>query len=249
MRIDNTVNFSIRYLPSNNNEKVAVLEPKNEDFYKYLSINHLKDESKKIRFAYTSAQAFLEAKEQLHSTPFLTEDEIVKSSNALENSLTLVPGNSIHLTSATNEKIVLSVGTRSCTISYGTTSLGAAYVQKINDLIRKMLPQTDPNKPPDLSLLTKEQLAILKRMENEQYLAATKIGGVHEYEVFHKIAESFGSLIRFANEQISSIPQDSIQYIKLGLEKAGIDTTKPFYINGQKLQFDHDNRIVLLQEK
>lgn len=244
--INHPVNFTIRYQPSDNNKKVAVLEPKNEEFYKYLSVNHLQDESKKIKFAYTSAQDFLEAMEQLHNTPFLTEDEIFRSRSNFKNSLTLVPGKSITLTTATNEKIQLSVGTHSCTISYGTTPMGTAYVQKINELIRKMLPQTDPNQPPDLSLLTREQLAILKRMENEQYLAATKLGGVHEYEVLHKIAESFGSLIRFANGQIPGIPQDSRKYIKLGLEKAGIDTTKPFYINGQKLQFDYDGQIVFI---
>jgi len=243
LRIDGSPNFSIMYQKNSENKKIATLVPKNEAFHDYLDVNHLQDESKRLNYAYTSAREYLDAMAELHSTPFLKKEDILESSAHVENSLILVPGSSISLGTYYGEDVILTIGTSSCSLSWGNVPLGTAYVQKVNELIRKMIPDTDANGVPDLSKLTKEQVAILKRMESEQNDVIIRLGGVNEYEILHKIAEHFGSLIRFANGQIPNLSKESSQIFKLGLEKAGIDTTKPFYINGQKLEFSNEGVI------
>lgn len=243
MRIDGSPNFSIMYQKNSENKKIATLVPKNEAFHDYLDVNHLQDESKRIKYAYTSAGEYLDAIDVMHSVPFLKKEDIVGSSEYVENSLTLVPGSSFSLGTYSGDDVVLTIGASSCSLSWGNVPLGTAYVQKVNELIRQMLPETDANGVPDLSKLTKEQVAILKRMESEQNDVTIRLGGVNESEILHKIAEHFGSLIRFANRQGPYLSSESSQMVKLGLEKAGIDTTKPFYINGQKLEFSNEGVI------
>ena len=65
------------------------------------------------------------------------------------------------------------------------------------------------------------------------------------------ISSALSSLIKVANGQISmnmfysSRTQDNSAYSRMGLEAFGIDTSKPFEINGKTFHFDSDGKIRL----
>jgi len=92
---------------------------------------------------------------------------------------------------------------------------------------------------PDLSKLTREQVAELREIERGHEWTIMQMGGVEQYESIRRIGESFDHLIRIANGQMpmASLSPDMYEKIKAGLEMVGIDTSKPFYVNGQKFIF------------
>lgn len=238
MEINSTPNFTIQYAASSNTKKTAMLVPKNDAFSDQLEITHLQNEANQLSFAYTDGKEFIREMEQLNAIPFLTEEALANKLLEQENALTLTPGTRLYLGADSGQDIFLTVGSNGISLSTGRTALGSAYVEEKNKLIREMLNVTDPNEVPDLSKLTKEDLETLKNMEEAFQQAVSQLGGSQQYEALNKIAESFGSLIRYANGQASFIPVEYNGAIKDGLEKAGIDTTQPFYVNGQKLMFN-----------
>lgn len=62
----------------------------------------------------------------------------------------------------------------------------------------------DENGISDLSKLTREQVAELRKMERDHEQTIMQMGGAEQYESVLRIGESFDYLIRIANGQMSN---------------------------------------------
>ncbi|MFB4165797.1 hypothetical protein ACE1TI_18860 [Alteribacillus sp. JSM 102045] len=222
---------------------------KTQKFYNYLEKSNLDIHSlNQINYAYTNAEDFINGKGQNLDAPLLSLNELKNTLSQQENSLTLAPGTKIKLSPYTSPEVYVTVERDSVTISTDKTPLGSAYVDTFNKTVRKMLNVSDSNEIPDLSKLSKEDLAIVKQMQKHHTDAVKGIGGDDEYHLLHTIAESLDNFIRFANEQSPWVAIENHEEVKLGLEMMGIDTNQPFYVNGSKLKFDEDGLVRKVQE-
>lgn len=214
---------------------------KNQKFHDYFERSNLDITSlNKLNYAYTNGLDFIRAKDQNSDVPFLTLDELKNALTPQENALTLIPGTKIKLSSHANPEVYVTVEEDSVSISTDTTPLGSAYVDALNKTVRKMLNVTNSSEIPDLSKLSKGDLAIVKQMQKDHTDAVKGIGGDEEYHLLHTITASLDNFIRFANGQSPWVAVNNHEKIKSGLEMMGIDTSQPFYINGNKLEFDED---------
>lgn len=225
------------YQPNQTKEEISN-QSKNQKFHEYMERSNIDSTSlNKLNYAYTNASDFIKAKASEVDLAFLTLDEIKSTFSDQEKALTLAPGTKIKLSSHTNPAVYVTVEKDSVSISTDTTPLGRAYVNEFNKTVREMLNVTNSNEIPDLSKLSKEDLAIVKQMQQEHAEAVKGIGGEKQYQFLHSIAESLDDFIRFANGQSPSIAVEDHKRIKSGLEMMGIDTSQPFYINGNKIEY------------
>ncbi len=198
----------------------------------------LKDESKQLKNVYYDFSEF----NPLNFKGAYMRSKIEGSSENQnqENSINLTNGTTVNFGEYSGRDVTLCIGESSVSMSWGSSPIGSAYIKKINDTIKGMLNgERDENGIPDLSKLTREQVAIIFNMEKVHTKNVMKLGGVKQYETICKMGESFDALIRVANGQMpkAAISPDMHENIKAGLEKVGIDTTKPFTVNGQKFYF------------
>ena len=197
----------------------------------------LKDESKQLKNVYHDFSQFNPM--NFLGTAYI-RSKIMESSQSQENSINLTPGTTLSLGEYSGQDVILSIGDSSVSMSWGSNPIGSAYVKKFNETINRMLNgQRDENGIPDLSKLTREQVAELRKIARDHEWTIMQMGGVEQYESIWRIGESFDYLIRIANGQMpmASLSPDMYEKIKAGLDKMGIDTSKPFYVNGQKFTF------------
>ena len=166
--------------------------------------------------------------------------KVMGSSYGQENSINLTPGERISLGKYSGENLYLEVRDSSCNIAWGSTPVGDDYNRRITDVINKMIGgAVDENGFPDMTKLTKEQNEIIHRMEMTHQWAVTQLGGPAEYDHLCRISDAIDQLIRIANGQMPKAALDPILHenIKDGLDRMGVDTSKPFYVNGRKFYF------------
>lgn len=113
------------------------------------------------------------------------------------------------------------------------------YTDKINKLIREML-GTVPGELPDVSKLTREQNKELSNLEKEWQDIIIKIGGPNKSEEIHRILDSLQRMLKIItnNYSLVGLGGETGQNAKEGLEMLGIDTSKPFIINGYKMGYN-----------
>lgn len=216
---------------------------KTKKYYNHLEKSNIDIHSlNQIKYAYTNAEDFIYGKGLNLDAPLLTPDKLENDLTQQENSLTLTPGTKIKLSTHTNPEVYITVEKDSVSFSTDKTLLGSAYVDLFNQTVRELLNVTDPNEIPDLSKLSREDLVTVKQMQKYRNDAIKGIGD-EQYELLHTIAESLDNFIRFANGQSPWVAVDNHQEIRSGLEMMGIDTSQPFYINGNKLKFDEEGLV------
>ncbi len=198
----------------------------------------LKDESKHLKNVYYDFSEFNPL--NFKGTYMRSKIEGFSENQNQENSINLTPGTKVSLGEHAGKDVALCIGESSVSMSWGSEPMGSAYVKKFNDTLRSLLNGVvDENGVPDMSKLTKEQQSVLDNIQTNHQSMIMKLGGVEQYETICKMGESFDALIRVANGQMpkAAISPDMHENIKAGLEKVGIDTTKPFTVNGQKFYF------------
>ncbi|WP_047980189.1 hypothetical protein [Ornithinibacillus contaminans] len=241
------IHKNTEYLP-NQTKAEASNHHKSQNFHEYLERSNTDSTSlTKLNYAYTNGSDFIKAKASEVDLPLLTLEEIKSTFSDQESALALTPGTKIKLSSYTNPAVYVTVEKESVSISTDTTPLGRAYVNEFNTTVREMLNVTNSNEIPDLSKLSKEDLAIVKQMQQEHADAVKGIGGEKQYQSLHAIAESLDDFIRFANGQSHSVSVEDHENIKSGLEMMGIDTSQPFYINGNKIEYGENGFVRSLQ--
>lgn len=196
----------------------------------------LKDESKKLKNVYRDFSEF----NPMNFRGAYIRSKIQAASQSQDNSINLTPGTALSLGEYSGKDVMLRIGDSSVSMSWGSDPMGSEYVKKFNDTLRSLLNgAVDENGIPDMSKLTREQLAVLKKIQKNHQSMISDLGGVEQYESIRRIGESFDALIRIANGQMprAALSHDDHVNIKAGLEKAGIDTSSPFTVNGQKFYF------------
>lgn len=113
------------------------------------------------------------------------------------------------------------------------------YTDKLNELTRRML-GTVPGEMQDLSKLTPEQLEEFKELEKEWMDIVLKIGGPEKSEEIHRILDSLQWMLKIItnNYSLVGLGGETGQNAREGLEMLGIDTSKPFVINGYKMGYN-----------
>ncbi|QDP39462.1 hypothetical protein [Radiobacillus deserti] len=244
MRVSETNSLFMNKQINNQTKQLSNPKKNNQTFHDYLEKTNIDLASlNKLQDAYTNKVDFIRAKGQNTDAPFLTLDDLINTLSDEKNALTLTPGTKIKLAAYRNPEVYVTVKEDSVHISTDKTALGSAYVDAFNSTVRKMLYVTDSNEIPDLSKLSKEDLAIVKQMQNEHTDAVKGIGGDEEYQFLHTIAESLGNFIRFANGQSPWVAVQNHEEIKKGLEMMGIDTSQAFYVNGSSLYVGEDGLV------
>lgn len=203
---------------------------------------NLNDETKLIKNLYHDFSEF----NPLNFRGAYIQSKIQAVSQEQGNSVNFTSGTAFSLGEYSGQDVMVRIGDGSVNMSWGTELIGSSYVKKFNDTVRSLLNgNVDENGIPDLSKLTREQISILDKVRKQHETVIMKMGGVDQYESIRKIGESFDYLIRVSNGQMpdtSLSPEDQIN-IKAGLEKIGIDTSRPFYISGQKLHFSGEGAL------
>jgi hypothetical protein len=196
----------------------------------------LDDESRQIKNVYHDFKKFI----PLNFRGAYIQSQIQAASLNQKNSINLSSGTTFSLGEYSGQDVMISIGDSSVNMSWGTEPIGSSYVKKFNDTIRSLLKgNVDENGVPDLSKLTRQQISVLDKVTKKHETVIMKMGGVDQYESIRKIGESFDYLIRVSNSQMPEASlslEDQINTLA-GLEKIGIDTSNPFYINDQKLYF------------
>ncbi|HOQ07387.1 MAG TPA: hypothetical protein PK127_01170 [Clostridiales bacterium] len=196
----------------------------------------LNDESKKLKGVFYSADEFNPVN---FKGPYITPEIPPEALNA-ENSIILVPGTVISMGVYSGKELTLRVGGSYVGMHWDSEPIGSEHVKKVNDMIRRFLNGVvDENGIPDISKLTRSQVAALNRIEREHHSVVMKLGGPKQYEHIRRAGEALDALIRVANGQMpgAALSPDTHLQIRAALEMAGIDTSKPFYVNGRKFYF------------
>jgi len=196
----------------------------------------LNDESKRLKDVFYSPSEFNPIN---FKGPYITP-EIPPTAQTGENSIILTPGTVIRMGTYSGKELALHVGDSSVGMYWGSEPIGFEHVIMVNNLIRRFLNgAVDENGIPDISMLTRAQVEVLNRTAMQHDSVVMKLGGLTQYEYIRKAGEAFDALIRVANGQMprAALSPDTHRQIKAGLEMAGIDTSRPFYVNGRKFYF------------
>lgn len=200
----------------------------------------LNDESKQLKNVYYDVSEFNPL--NFLCTAYISS-KAIESAQVQENSINLTPGTTVSLGEYSGQDVVLHVGDSSISMFWGSNPIGSDYSKRITDYINQMINYAvDKYGFPDMSKLTKEQVAQIWKIEKNQQNVIYKLGGPEEYDYLTKIGGAVDCLIRVANGQMpmASLSHDVYEKIKTGLDKMGIDTSRPFYVNGQKFVFSED---------
>lgn len=237
MRItDNNSYMSVAYERKLNNKKTPNIKVKDTMFQDIAN-----DETKKIKDVYYD---YSEIDPRTYLGKAYLGLKAQSSAPDKENSITLTPGTTVSLGKYSGHSVIMHITDNSTSLSYGSNPIGSDYVALFNTTIRRMLNGTvDQNGIPDMSKLTREQNIELLNLEKNHEKTISELGGPEEYDSFNKVASAIDCLIRVANGQMpgAAISPDVHQDIKIGLEEMGIDTSKSFYVNGQKFIFSTGN--------
>jgi len=196
----------------------------------------LTDEPRKLKNVYYDPREL----NPLNFRGAYVRSKIQSVSQSQDNSINLTPGTVLSLGKYSGKDVTLHIEDSSVSMSWGSDPMGSEYVNKFNDTLRRLLNgAVDENGIPDMSKLSKEQLAVLEKIQKNHQSMIVSLGGVEQYEYIRRIGESFDALIRVANGQMprAALSHEDHLNIKAGLEMVGIDTSRPFYINGQKFYF------------
>lgn len=228
--IDNNTNSPVvykGYTPLT--KKMPVFAPEDSKFQEAL-----KDASKQLMNVYRDPEELMPGNYSATPYTYLKTDP----SQNQENSINLTPGSTISFGQYLGKDLTLRIGNSSVSMYWGSDPIGAAANERLNDTIRTMLKgAVNEGGAPDMTKLTKEQNAILDKISYANDAIITQMGGIEQYESIRKMGESFDLLIRVANGQMPPIAAPVDDEIKAGLAKLGIDTSKPVYVNGQKILF------------
>lgn len=202
--------------------------------------NNLKDDTKQLKKVYHDFREFNPV--NFVRTAYQFPKNLSSTSSIEDNSINLTPGTTLNLGNYSGQDVVLRIGNDSVGMSWGSSPIGNDDVKQFNDTLHRMLNgAVTETGAPDVSKLTKEQCAILSKMGHDSSKIVEQMGGIRQYEAIRHIGESFDLLIRVANGQMpmASLSPDNHVNIKAGLEKVGIDTSRPFYVNGQKFTLEN----------